>query len=236
MSPLSALMTELDEEGVTEDTLQNILWDVRRRKQRAAEEAHWFNLLENGTDEEIIAAGQEIARAPIIVLASTYKWNDIHPRQELLRGTGVSVYSHPRRPVAMRGAKRCWVGSKSLSPCASANGAAINVFQRYIRMAKLTCFTTKEYNELTDDIQVAVARKMRGYGSITSVFYDYVSHRWGDIEKAPYLNGRQVWGLSDSELANLRGMYAIIKKSDSLEERMEQVRAHRKERMVNGGA
>ena len=232
MSHLSALMTELEGEGVTEGTLRDILWDVRKHKRRAAEEAHWFNLLENGTDEEIIAAGQEIARAPIVVLASTYKCTDIHPRQELLRGAGLSVYSHPRRPVAMRGAKRCWVNSKALSHCESANGAAIDVFQRYIRMAKLTCFTTKEYYELTDDIQVDVARKMRGYGSITSVFYDYVSHRWGGVEEAPYLNGRQVEGLSDSELANLKGMYAIIKKTDSLEERMEQMRAHRKERMT----
>jgi hypothetical protein len=232
MSHLSVLLTELDEEGVTEDTLRDILYDVRMRKQHAAEEAHWFNLLENGTDEEIIAAGQEIARAPIVVLASTYKWADIHPRQELLRGVGLSVYSHPRRPVAMRGAKRCWVNSKSLSHCASANGAAIDVFRRYIRVAKLTCFTTKEYRELTDDIQVAIAQKMRGYGSITGVFYDYVSHRWAGVEEAPYLNGRQVEGLSASELANLKGMYAIIKKTDSLEERMEQMRVHREGRMA----
>lgn len=230
MSNLSALMTELDE-GVDEDTLNSILFDVRRRKSHAAKESYWLGLLNNGADKEIIAAGEEIAGVPIVVLASTYEPGFIHPRQELLTGEGLRVSQHSRRPVALRGAVRCWIGSKALSSCYSTNGAAIEVFERYLRMAKFTCFTTKDYHTQTDDIVARIASRMRGRGSVTSTFYNRVSHRWGGIEQEPYINGRQVWGLSSSEINNLRAMYAIIKRTTSLEERMAAVREHRKERM-----
>lgn len=230
MSDLSALMTELDE-GVDEDTLNSILFDVRRRKREQVRENYWLDLLTHGTDEEIIAAGEKVAGQPVVVLASTYESGSIHPRQELLIGEGLRVYRHPRRPVALRGAVRCWIGSKALSGCYSANGAAIEMFERYLRMSKFTCFTTKDYHTQTDGIAMRIASRMRGRGSITSTFYNHVSHRWGGVEQEPYINGRQVWGLSPSEIGNLRAMYAIIKRTTSLEERMNAVREHRKARM-----
>jgi hypothetical protein len=172
----------------------------------------WLNLLETGSDEEIVAAGEALTGVRIVVLASTYK--QIHPWQELLVDQPYEARRHPRRPVAMRGAKGCWVAAHRLSPkTMSANGAAIEVLRRVVRRSKLTYLNLWEFDELTTQLRKDISARMHDYGGTTYTFHNFAENMGATLT----VSGAPAVGLDTEAIITLSKLDKIIKKIDHLE-------------------
>jgi hypothetical protein len=172
----------------------------------------WLDLLQHGSDEDIVAAGEALAGVPIVVLASTYE--RIHPWQELLFDAPFEARRHPRRPVAMRGAKGCWVAAHRLShKTGSANGAAIAVMRRMVRMFKLTYLNVWEFDELTIQLRNSISASMQAYGGTSHTFYNF-AERMGSIIT---VSGKPAVGLSTEDIITLDKLDKLVKNIDRLE-------------------
>lgn len=222
MSCLSALQTEAL--NLPESVLAQLVAEARFRQQEEGERTAWQRLCDQGSDADIIEAAVAEIGSPAVVLAETYEY--IHPRQEIVAW---AVRGHPRRPVLMRGSRASRIGRFALSEgSTSANGWAVALFERFLRLARVNAFDFEEYQAQTRSIGDALRQRF----ALTSAFGHYtngwfVGWRHGEV----MLAGK--WrNFSASELANIKALRAIIAKTDKLEARVQSAKLHWQERMA----
>lgn len=188
----------------------------------------WRYVLDHGTDEEIMekARGECIDNAPLIFARDCPP--DVGERYSRIREVlPIEFVSHPRRVVAMRGARLVRYWKYSFSPCASPNGWAYRVFLRALRMSKKTLLDHIEIYDFMRDLAVRVAERHH------RVDHHYFSRcrprrtEFGHDQRLVLMSGKLV-GVPHSSVTNLERMLNIIRKTDKLDERMRLARESRR--------
>lgn len=227
-SMLSA--SSIDLSDLSDETLDALAAGIDRVRlsraldlSRSSERGH-RSLLDNASDEEIIAAAAAYCRdgAPI-TLANRYDRVDWH------QNIGGFALDHPRRPVIMKGGLHLLIRQHCRTPGGtSPNGWAGHVLARAVRMSRATIFDADEY----DAFIAPLAHKMRERYRLTSAFDD-LSHRvgCGYFRNTALIRGRFV-ELNASEMANVKALYAIIRKTEKLEARRQAALDHMRERLA----
>lgn len=194
---------------------ENAMAQVAQFAERlAAEEAHFramAELLDGGTDDEIIAFAEAQTRLVTVTLASTYRdkrpddWKrELHCVPSQLRG-------HPRRPVMMRGAKDRMVVIHRAVGQVSDNGYAAVVIARYLRSRRFTSFDHSEINRALYDLRDRLGGKYnlcsRGecvpYITAHTPFRAFVSGQSRDF--------------TDHQFNYLKKLHLIIRKTERLD-------------------
>jgi hypothetical protein len=218
MSSLSALQSEV--EGLSEWEAQYLLSELQWRRKENDQKSKWLELCDNGSREDIINAAAEYAGVSAIGLASDYERVPL-----ALELVAWAVHRHPRRPVLMRGSKAGRIYRHQLTERGNPNGYAAALFWRYFRAAKITAFDRKDMPIWLEGLKLKIQDR---YPHVTHSYHDAVQTHWQFCGRGGcYINGNRRW-LEPSELSNLRAMYEIIRKAETLDARMEALRAHRK--------
>lgn len=221
MSSLSALQNEV--EGLSEWEAQYLLSELQWRRKESDRKREWADLCNSGSREDIINAAAEYAGVNAVGLACDYE--HVPPALELVAW---AVQYHPRRPVLMRGSRAGRIYRHQLTESGNPNGYAAALFWRYFKASKVTAFERAEVPIWLDGLKLKIRDR---YPHVTHSYHEAVQTHWQFCERGGcYINGNRRW-LEPSELSNLRAMYAIIRKAETLEARMEALRAHRKAMM-----
>lgn len=201
--------------------------DIRK----ASDENHrWLNLLDHGTDEDIVTAARAAHYDPDgevpITLANRYIRVDRIQEMWGLHKLG----EHPRRPVYLKGSKEVRIYNHKLSSngSVSPNGWASLVMARAIRMSKATFLDRDEY----EDFRIKIAAKLRDRYFLTKGFRCLSYHVRGGFAPNMVLIKGRFHDLTPSEIDNLKALYSIIKKTDKLEDRRAMMKAHISKRMA----
>lgn len=202
-------------------------YDRKKNKLRS-----WQEVLDHGTDEEIMEKAQEECdKGAPITFARNYPRNGSPLMTDLAREiVPYDMRSHPRRPVIMKGAVEICYRRFSLSEGRSApNGWLIRVHERAVRMSKKTLIEWDEIMEFSSALATRLAE--RHYG-VTSHFWDYIRPRRYEArrnEQLVLMSGRWV-SLPYEQYKNVQMFQKVIRKTEKLEDRLELLRAARKER------
>lgn len=222
MCSLSALQTEL--EGLPAHIVEDAILQARIRADELRERERWRALIAEGSDQEIIAAGQEYARSEAVELARTY--GHVNRWQELVAWAD---HASPRRPVMMRGSKEALCAIHSLSEhISSANGLALEVFDRVMRREKVIALSYEEYSEAAGPLRARLRERYR----LTSTFEKQTRGWFADFSGGFVMIGGRWRTLTPSELSNIKGLKAIIARTEKLEDRAKAAKLHWKERMA----
>lgn len=223
LTDLSALPDDLVRQ------LESTFEDYERRENKLRS---WKEVLDHGTDEEILekAQGERDKGAPI-TFARNYPRDGCYTMADRTREiVPYNMQDHPRRPVIMKGALYQRYMKYSLSPTGVApNGWLIRVHERAVRMSKKTLIEWDEIMDFTSKLAAKFAD--RHYG-ITHHFWSYVrprSYEAGLGKELVLMSGRWV-GLPHEQYKNVQMFQKIIRKTEKLEDRLELLRAARKER------
>ena len=198
--------------------------------QRAYNHDAWMrDRCQNTTDAELIAAGEkEYPEAPM-GLSTWYK--SVALAQETIF---CRVSQTARRPVFMRGSRNVLHRLYSLSNSANANGWAIEVYWRALRMSRRTFLSFDEFQEWSDNVKACLHRKYR----LTSSFCNGVgiwARDWNprsDEESAVRIVGGKRVYLPASSHKHLDALAKIVRKTETLERKRELVRAQLMERLA----
>lgn len=209
--------------------LESTIEDYERRNNNLRS---WQEVLDHGTDEEILEKAQrECSEIAPITLARNYPMDGCYVMADLAREiVPYNMRSHPRRPVIMKGARYQRYKRYSLSEGRSApNGWLIRVHARAMRMSKKTLIEWEEISDFTREVALKLAE--RHYG-ITSRYWRYTTpplYEAGLGKELVLMSGRWV-GLPHAQYRNVQMFQKIIRKTEKLEDRLELLRAARKER------
>ena len=223
LTDLSALPDDLVRQ------LEGTIADYEYRKNKLHS---WREVLDHGTDEEILEKAQrECGEIAPITLARNYPKDGCRTMADLTREiVPHDMREHPRRPVIMKGALYQRYRKYSLSEGRSApNGWLIRVHKRAVRMSKKTLIEWDEIREFTQELAVKLAS--RHYG-ITSPYWRYTNpplYEAGRGKELVLMRGRWV-GLPYEQYRNVQMFQKVIRKTEKLEDRLELLRAARKER------
>jgi hypothetical protein len=223
LTDLSALPDDLVRQ--LENTIAN--YEYRKNKLHS-----WREVLDHGTDEEILEKAQsECSEIAPITFARNYPKEDCYMMADLSREiVPYDMRSHPRRPVIMKGAVEIRYIRYSLSEGRSApNGWLIRVHERAVRMSKKTLI---EWQEIVDFSSEVAARLAERHYGITSHFWNYIRPRRYEArrnEQLVLMSGRWV-SLPHEQYKNVQMFQKVIRKAEKLEDRLELLRAARKER------
>lgn len=217
----SALSIDLSAASTAElSAIQYILEDGKAKREAAQK---WADLLDNGTNEEIVAEARKFvgggigAKSPIVT-ADTYDgylcW-----RHDILHDTFPQFGSHPRRPVYMLGGRDRLREIHSLTPNGNApRGLREAAFRRYVKIAKPTILTHSDLEEFEESLSKrADVSLVRGHEF--QALATQCGHRFHVTIK-----GKKAV-LTASEFENVCRLYEIIRKTGRIEKRMEKVRA-----------
>jgi hypothetical protein len=202
-------------------------YDRKKNKLRS-----WQEVLDHGTDEEILKKAQEECdKGAPITFARNYSEKSSRIMADLSREiVPYDMRSHPRRPVIMKGAVEIRYIRYSLSEGRSApNGWLIRVHERAVRMSKKTLI---EWQEIVDFSSEVAARLAERHYGITSHFWNYIRPRRYEArrnEQLVLMSGRWV-SLPHEQYKNVQMFQKVIRKTEKLEDRLELLRAARKER------
>jgi hypothetical protein len=202
-------------------------YDRKKNKLRS-----WQEVLDHGTDEEILEKAQEECdKGAPITFARNYSEKSSRIMADLSREiVPYDMRSHPRRPVIMKGAVEIRYIRYSLSEGRSApNGWLIRVHERAVRMSKKTLI---EWQEIVDFSSEVAARLAERHYGITSHFWNYIRPRRYEArrnEQLVLMSGRWV-SLPHEQYKNVQMFQKVIRKTQKLEDRLELLRAARKER------
>jgi hypothetical protein len=202
-------------------------YDRKKNKLRS-----WQEVLDHGTDEEILKKAQEECdKGAPITFARNYSEKSSRITADLSREiVPYDMRSHPRRPVIMKGAVEIRYIRYSLSEGRSApNGWLIRVHERAVRMSKKTLI---EWQEIVDFSSEVAARLAERHYGITSHFWNYIRPRRYEArrnEQLVLMSGRWV-SLPHEQYKNVQMFQKVIRKTQKLEDRLELLRAARKER------
>jgi hypothetical protein len=202
-------------------------YDRKKNKLRS-----WQEVLDHGTDEEILKKAQEECdKGAPITFARNYSEKSSRITADLSREiVPYDMRSHPRRPVIMKGAVEIRYIRYSLSEGRSApNGWLIRVHERAVRMSKKTLI---EWQEIVDFSSEVAARLAERHYGITSHFWNYIRPRRYEArrnEQLVLMSGRWV-SLPHEQYKNVQMFQKVIRKTEKLEDRLELLRAARKER------
>jgi hypothetical protein len=223
LTDLSALPDDLVRQ------LENTITDYERRQHKLRS---WREVLDHGTDEEIMEKAREECDegAPISFARNYPKQGYLTVADRTREIVPLNMQDHPRRPVIMKGAvKVCYI-RYSLSEGRSApNGWLIRVHERAVRMSKKTLI---EWQEIVDFSSEVAARLAERHYGITSHFWDYIRPRSYEVHTGNNLvlmSGRWV-SLPYEQYRNVQMFQKVIRKTQKLEDRLELLRAARKER------
>jgi hypothetical protein len=201
--------------------------DIRKANIKAS---RWRDLLDHGTDEDIVTAARDAHYNPAgevpITLANRYIRVD--PIQEMW---GVhKLGEHPRRPVYLKGSKNVRIYNHKLSSngSVSPNGWASLVMARAIRMSKATFLEQDEYEDFRGKIQGKLHSRYHLTSKFRCLSYKV---RGGYTPNMVLIKGR-FHDLTPSEIDNLKVLYSIIKRTDKLDERRAMMKAHISKRMA----
>jgi hypothetical protein len=223
LTDLSALPDDLVRQ------LEGTIADYEYRKNKLHS---WREVLDHGTDEEILEKAQrECSEIAPITLARNYPTDGCYMMTDLTREiVPYDMRGHPRRPVIMKGARYQRYTRYSLSTARSApNGWLLRVHARAVRMSKKTLIEWDEIREFTQELAVKLAS--RHYG-ITSPYWKYTTpplYEAGLGKELVLMSGRWV-GLPYEQYRNVQMFQKVIRKTEKLEDRLELLRAARKER------
>ena len=209
--------------------LENTITDYERKQEKLRS---WKEVLDHGTDEEILkkAQGERDKGAPITFMRN-YPTDGCNMMTDRTREiVPYNMQDHPRRPVIMRGALYQRYMRYSLTPDGVApNGWLVRVFERALRMSKKTLIEWDEIMDFTSKLAAKFAD--RHYG-ITHHFWDYIRPRKYEArrdEQLVLMSGRWV-SLPHEQYRNVQMFQKVIRKTEKLEDRLELLRAARKER------
>jgi hypothetical protein len=223
LTDLSALPDDLVRQ--LENTIAN--YEYRKNKLHS-----WREVLDHGTDEEILEKAQsECSEIAPITFARNYPKEDCYMMADLTREiVPHDMRGHPRRPVIMKGALYQRYRRYSLSEGRSApNGWLIRVHKRAVRMSKRTLTEWDEIIEFNNALAVRLAERHCG---VTSPYWRYTSpplYEAGRGKELVLMRGRWV-GLPYEQYKNVQMFQKVIRKTEKLEDRLELLRAARKER------
>lgn len=216
--PQSTSLIDLD--ALPAEVRWRVEWalnDALREYDRAA----WAKgVCENGTDAEVIAAGEREYPSAPIGLSTWYErvWN--------VQETVFAPASQSRRPVFMKGAKNVLIRAHCLTAGGdSPNGWAVKVFWRAVRMARITALTRDEFKDAT----YAIYRKLHAKYYLTGPFDRNTG--W-DVWGGPILIGGQRSYLEGEQLRHVRALSSIAKKAETLDKKREMVRRQLMERLA----
>jgi hypothetical protein len=223
LTDLSALPDDLVRQ--LENTIAN--YEYRKNKLHS-----WREVLDHGTDEEILEKAQsECSEIAPITFARNYPKEGCYMMADLTREiVPHDMRGHPRRPVIMKGALYQRYRRYSLSTARSApNGWLIRVHKRAVRMSKKTLTEWDEIIEFNNALAVRLAERHCG---VTSHYWRYTSpplYEAGRGKELVLMRGRWV-GLPYEQYKNVQMFQKVIRKTEKLEDRLELLRAARKER------
>jgi hypothetical protein len=209
--------------------LENTITDYERKQEKLRS---WKEVLDHGTDEEILkkAQGERDKGAPITFIRN-YPTDGCYMMTDRTREIApYNMQDHPRRPVIMRGALYQRYMRYSLTPDGVApNGWLIRVHERAVRMSKKTLI---EWDEIIDFSSALATRLAERHYGITSHFWNYIRPRRYEArrdEQLVLMSGRWV-SLPREQYKNVQMFQNVIRKTQKLEDRLELLRAARKER------
>ncbi len=212
--------------------------EVRRRVEYALQDAlqardhdAWMrDKCENASDADLIAAGEkEYPDAPM-GLSTWYKSVALAQETVFCR----VAQNNKRRPVFLRGSKQVLFRLYSLSSSANANGWAIEVYWRALRMSRRTFLSFDEFQEWSDSVKHRLYAKYR----LTSCFSNGIgmwASEWNprsDTEHAVRIVGGKRVYLPASSHKHLDALAKIVRKTETLERKRELVRAQLMERLA----
>lgn len=194
----------------------SVLSQIDSLVQEHARREEWRNLLDNGTEQQIIERERrECMHADSLILANAYKPHET-PR---IHYCPIGFLDHPRRPVAMRGSIVAMVMRYSASSFTCANGLADQILERFIRFKKVTAFSQEEFDEIVQPAIEKLRTKFR-----TSRHFPY---RWGGWlacwRYSIIIKGRVVM-VDEHQRTYLNRLMGIIRKTNVLEERVRLLR------------
>lgn len=203
----------------------DVRWRIEDALSRAmSDHSHdaWMRqICAEGTDAEVIAAGEKEYRDAPIGLSTWY------PTVWRLQETCFSRVAHngQRRPVFMRGAVGVLIRRYCLTEGGeSPNGWAARVFWRAVRMAKITALDKAEFRDATAPIRDALCHRY----NLTAPFDRNTG--W-DIWGGPDLIGGNRSYLREDQRIHIKALHNIAKRSESLERKRELVRHQLRERL-----
>jgi hypothetical protein len=132
----------------------------------------------------------------------------------------------PRRPVIMRGSLWRLVRIHSNSYSASHNGWCDMVMSRWIRAKKITAFSGDEFREQTDDAAYTLSKRH----GCTHHFHD---GRWGwkHWDDSIFMDGKRIRGLTSGQVAYIKKLDAIRKKTMLIDARRELLMSAQRDRL-----
>lgn len=208
------------------EEMEAALSAVSALRARQNDECRRNHLVLHGSDAEILAEAQSEFRCFVpMVLAQTYDPGGYtYPGRELWGNVG----AHRRRPVIMRGARAAMIARLGLSFYSySPTGYAIETFWRYVRMRRLTFIDPDEF---ADFAHVTARQIQERHSKLHSVFWERTARYRLDDERI-IIGGKRVY-LTPSEMANVRTLHSIIRKTNKLDRRLKLASQHMKERLA----
>jgi hypothetical protein len=226
------LSSSIDLAALPDDLVRDLERTIEAYDRRKNKLRSWQEVLDHGTDEEIMEKAQEECdKGAPITFARNYSEQSSRIAADLSREiVPYNMRDHPRRPVIMKGAVEIRYIRYSLSEGRSApNGWLIRVHERAVRMSKKTLI---EWDEIMDFTSKLAARFAERHYGITSHFWDYVRPRRYEArrnEQLVLMSGRWV-SLPHEQYKNVQMFQKVIRKTEKLEDRLVLLRAARKER------
>jgi hypothetical protein len=218
------LSSSIDLSTLPDDLAAQIRHTIDGYEARHRSKDSWQWVLDHGTDEDILqkARGECLTNTPL-VLAEGYP----HPVLPVMEVVPYSFTHHPRRPVAMRGARLVRYYNYSLTNNVTANGWAVKVFERALRRTKKTLLDPVEILDFCDEVAARVAEK---HPTVSHHFWERCEPkrmRFEPAQRMVLMSGKLV-GIPYEQFANVERLYNIVRKTEKLEERLRLVRESRR--------
>jgi hypothetical protein len=212
-------LTSIDLSTLPADLAATVLATIGEHEAKTREVREWQEVLDHGTEEEIIEkTARECRKGTPLVAAHCYGDGFIPAMREV---TPLGFRSHPRRAVVARGAKLVVYNKYSLSPNNVApNGWNLRLHERAVRMSKKTLIYRDEILNFIESL--AIKSGAPWDYTVRSFAHD---HRDNNVV---LMSGKWV-NLTDAEYRNVKMFYDIIRKTDKVEERLALLREARKE-------
>jgi len=226
--PQSASLIDLDAlPAEVRWCVESALQDALRTRDHDA----WMrDKCENASDAELIAAGEkEYPGAPMGV-STWYKSVTLVQETIFCR----VAQNDKRRPVFLRGSRNVLHRLYSLSNSANANGWAVEVYWRALRMSRRTFLSFDEFQEWSDNIKARLHRKYRltsSFDKSTGFWFADWHPRDNDSTALRVVGGKRVY-LPASSHKHLDALAKIVRKTETLERKRELVRAQLMERLA----
>jgi hypothetical protein len=224
-------LTSTDFTALPADLVRHLEGIIERHESKQSDLRSWQDLLDNGTDEEIMCKAQKVCgtKAPI-TFARNYS--------EVITSYARSIvpsefYNHPRRPVIMKGALEvAYVKHRLSTGALSPNGYAFAVYNRALRMSKKTLTCKSEISDFVHAIVSKISKKHNVSYVFQSTYapFNLCDSRSG--ERLILMKGRWVF-LPYEQFKNVEMFQNIIRKAEKLEDRLALLKvARRRERLA----